>query len=104
MSLEELRRLLHHPDPEQLAYQLQEIVESRTYLQHGVEVREGDTVLDVGANIGVAAAFFAVECGAGTVHSFEPVPPIFEVLRENLSDLSACVPHEYGLGSGGGHS
>ena len=48
-------------------------------------VREGDTVLDVGANVGVAAAFFAGGCGAGVVHSFEPVLPIFEVLERNLA-------------------
>lgn len=99
MTIEMLKRALRHPDPPQLWYQLQEIVERRTYLQHGIEVREGDVVLDVGANIGVAAAFFAEECGAGAVHSFEPVEPIFELLRENLSSFPACVPHPYGLGS-----
>lgn len=99
MTVETLREALRHPDPLQLWYQLQEIVERRTYLRHGIEVRKGDVVLDVGANIGVAAAFFAEECGAGAVHSFEPVGPIFEVLRENLSGFPACVPHPYGLGS-----
>jgi FkbM family methyltransferase len=98
-SMDALKRVLRHPDPPQLWYQLQEIVESRTYLQHGVEVREGDVVLDVGANIGVAATFFAEECGAGAVHSFEPVQPIFEVLRENLREFPACIPHCYGLAS-----
>jgi FkbM family methyltransferase len=93
---------MRHPDPPQLWYQLQEIVGRRTYLQQGVEVRTGDTVLDVGANVGVAAAFFAEECGAGTVHSFEPVRPIYEVLRENLQAFPACIPHEYGLGSASG--
>ncbi|MGA8219524.1 MAG: FkbM family methyltransferase [Solirubrobacterales bacterium] len=102
MSLDSLRQALHHPDPPQLWYQIQEIVEARTYVQHGVEVHEGDIVLDVGANIGVAAAFFAEECGAGTVHCFEPVPPIFEVLRENLRAFPACIPHEYGLAATGG--
>jgi FkbM family methyltransferase len=98
-SIDALKRVLRHPDPPQLWYQLGEIVESRTYLQHGVEVREGDTVLDVGANIGVAAAFFAQECRAGTIHSFEPIPPIFELLSENLSSFPACIPHPYGIGS-----
>ena len=92
MTIEMLKRALRHPDPPQLWYQLQEIVERRTYLQHGIEVREGDVVLDVGANIGVAAAFFAEECGAGAVHSFEPVEPIFELLRENLSQLPGLRP------------
>ncbi len=98
-TIDKLKRVLTHPDPPQLWYQLQEIVGSRSYLQHGVEVREGDVVMDVGANIGVAAAFFAEECGAGQVHSFEPVQPIFEVLRENMRHFPACIPHAYGLGA-----
>ncbi len=101
-TIEVLKRTLRHPDPPQLWYQLQEIVESRTYLQHGIEVREGDVVFDVGANVGVAAAFFALECGAGAVHSFEPVRPIFEQLRQNVSQFPACIPHPYGLSSRSG--
>jgi len=66
-------------------------------VRNGVEVREGDLVLDVGANVGVAAAFFASECGAGTVHCFEPVHPICELLRENVGAHPACVVHELGL-------
>ena len=61
-------------------------------------------MLDVGANVGVAAAFFAEECGAGTVHSFEPVRPIFDVLRDNLAGFPACIPHLYGLGSANGRA
>ena len=95
---------LKHPDPLQLAYQLHEIFEERTYLRHGLEIREGDVVLDVGANVGVAAAFFALACGAGVVHSFEPVPQIFELLRENLRAFPACIAHGYGLSSAPGSS
>jgi hypothetical protein len=73
VSARDLQRLLEHPDPPRLWYQLEEIVESRIYLQEGVEVRPGDVVLDIGANIRVAAAFFAAECRAGAVHCFEPV-------------------------------
>jgi 31-O-methyltransferase len=98
-GLEELGRLLRHDDPSQLLFQLAEIVAERVYVRHGVEVREGDVVLDVGANVGVAAAFFASECGAGTVHSFEPVEPIFRLLSRNLRHFPACVGHNYGLSS-----
>lgn len=79
-----------------------EIAGEQTYLRHGVEVNEGDVVLDVGANVGVAAAFFASHCRAGVVHSFEPVGPICDVLRENLSALPACIVHELGLSSSPG--
>ena len=95
--IEALRGRLRHYDPSQLAFQLAEIAGEQTYLRHGLEVGEVDVVLDVGANVGVAAAFFATECGAGLVHSFEPVAPVFALLRENLAGLEMCVPHPYGL-------
>ncbi len=102
--IEALAPLLHHPDPSQLWFQVAEIAGEQTYLRHGVEVNEGDVVLDVGGNVGVAAAFFASHCRAGLVHSFEPVGPICSVLRENLAGLSACVVHELGLSSSPGQA
>jgi 31-O-methyltransferase len=95
---------LSHYDRSQLQFQVMEIAGEETYLRHGVTVGEGDVVLDVGANVGVAAAFFASQCGAGSVHSFEPVPPLFKLLRENVADLPACVVHEYGLSSASGRA
>jgi 31-O-methyltransferase len=100
----DLAEVLTHYDPPQLWFQLAEIVDERIYLRHGVEVNEGDTVLDVGANVGVAAAFFAAHCGAGLIHSFEPVGPIYELLRRNTERFGACVPHNYGLSSAAGRS
>jgi FkbM family methyltransferase len=94
----DVRKLLRHPDPSQLLYQIQEIVEERIYLQHGVHVAEGDVVFDVGANVGVSAAFFAANCGA-FVHSFEPVRPIYEILRENVRRFPKCSAHNLGLSS-----
>jgi FkbM family methyltransferase len=93
---------LSHPDPTQLFFQVSEIAGDLTYLQHGVTVDEGDVVLDVGANFGVAAVFFATQCGAGLVHSFEPVRPNFEILRANVAGLPACVAHEQGLSRAAG--
>ncbi len=92
-----LASLVKHPDPSQLFFQVAEIAGEQTYLRHGIEVSPGDVVLDVGANVGVAAVFFAELCGAGAVHSFEPVAPVCELLRTNVAGLPACVVHEYGL-------
>jgi FkbM family methyltransferase len=100
--MQALGRRLHHYDPAQLLFQLAEIVGERTYLRHGVTVGPGDVVLDVGANVGVAAAFFASECQAQVVHSFEPVPPVFELLQENVRQFPTCVAHPYGLSSTAG--
>ncbi len=69
----------------------------RCYLRGGIEVAEGDVVLDVGANVGIAAIFFAAVCGASAVHSFEPAPPIFELLCENVAKYPAVTPHPYAI-------
>ena len=58
---------LHHYDRSQLSFQLVEIVGELSYLRHGIEVREGAVVFDVGANVGVATLLFALHCGAGAV-------------------------------------
>lgn len=94
--------MLRHPDPSQLWFQVAEIAGDQTYLRHGITVGPDDVVLDVGANVGVAAAFFAVLCGVARVHSFEPVAPVFEILRQNVGALPACVIHEQGLASAAG--
>ena len=88
---------LHHYDRSQLSFQLVEIVGELNYLRHGIEVREGAVVLDVGANVGVATLLFALHCRAAAVHCFEPVAPIAALLRENVRGLGACKVHEYGL-------
>jgi FkbM family methyltransferase len=88
---------LEHPDRSQFLVQVAEIVEERTYLRHGIELEEGDLVLDVGGHVGVAAIFFALECGAGRVHSFEPVAPLYELFRGNTRGLDRISPHPYGI-------
>lgn len=95
-TLPEAYQFLHHPDRSQLVFQVGEIVVRETYLQGGIELRQGATVLDVGANVGVAATFFA-ERGAGAIHCFEPVEPIRDLLERNVASIEQCTVHPYGL-------
>ena len=94
--------MLTHPDPSQLFFQVGEIGGDQTYLRHGVAVGPTDTVLDVGANVGVAAVFFATLCAAERVHCFEPVAPTAEILRANVRHAPACIVHEQALGRSAG--
>ncbi|MBI5648837.1 MAG: FkbM family methyltransferase [Chloroflexi bacterium] len=49
-------------------------------------VRAGDTVVDVGANIGVITTLLGRLVGSsGQVFSFEPVPQLFEILTHTIS-------------------
>jgi len=60
----------------------------------GKIVKEGDVILDIGANFGWYTTLFARLVGeCGQVHSFEPVPPIFDELKFNLelNDLADNV-------------
>ncbi len=98
----ELKRLLKHHDLSQLWFQLTEIVNDRTYLRHGITVEPGDVVVDAGANVGVAAAFFIEECDAAEVLSFEPIPAIYEMLAENMTRFPGSRTWMAGLSDGPG--
>lgn len=55
------------------------------YFDHGVTLRDGDTVVDVGANVGVFAIRAAQRFPGVRVIALEPVPAIFEVLARNAA-------------------
>ena len=55
-------------------------------------VRPGDTVADLGANLGYDTSLFAYCVGrAGTVHAFEPHPGIHERLARNVATLQSLA-------------
>lgn len=79
--------------------------EVQTYFDHGIAVEEGNTIIDVGANIGLfALAAWARSGGSVRVHCFEPVAPIFYVLQKNLNryDGEAMRAYPYGLSNRAG--
>ncbi|NUU21800.1 MAG: FkbM family methyltransferase, partial [Streptomycetaceae bacterium] len=61
-----------------------EIVTRNQYLRHGLRLRDGDVVVDIGANIGMFALFAAAQASKVTVHAFEPVPVVAGALEANL--------------------
>jgi FkbM family methyltransferase len=78
----------------------------RGYLQHGIEVRPGDVVLDVGANIGLFGVRAVRSAPDVTVYAFEPVPDIFAVLQANASEHGAgrLIPLPYGASGARGEA
>ena len=64
-------------------------------------VRRGDTVLDIGANLGMVTVHMAsLVGGGGVVHAFEPNPRLIGLLRRALdrNRLPQVKLHEFGLG------
>jgi len=66
-------------------YIYREIFERRAYLRHGITLREGDTILDVGANIGLFTLFASLACPGVRSLAFEPNPHLQSILRANLA-------------------
>ncbi len=66
-------------------YMFQEIFEDGCYLRHGLELPENAVVFDVGANIGLFTLFIGQQAPRARVYAFEPIAPIFEILRANTA-------------------
>jgi FkbM family methyltransferase len=64
---------------------LREIFGEKTYRRYLKSKPEG-VVLDIGANIGAVALDFANRWPELTIHSYEPNPTTFEVLKRNVAD------------------
>lgn len=77
----------------------------RDYLQHGIQLNPGDTVIDVGANIGAFAVLAAHRVGPeGKVFAFEPASAIFARLQRNvqLNELKNLTPINAAVGGTNG--
>ncbi len=67
----------------------------------GVVLQEGQTVLDVGANIGVHTVFLAKKVGLkGTVFAFEPQRHAYHLLCANIALNSLSNVHSFRCGVG----
>jgi FkbM family methyltransferase len=64
-------------------------------------IRPGDTVFDIGCNIGYVLRFMVGNCGAGKAFAFEPVPFNRELLEQNIriggmQDRVTLLPYAIG--------
>jgi FkbH-like protein/FkbM family methyltransferase len=66
-------------------YVYKEIFEDKVYLKHGIKINDGDTIIDIGANIGLFTLFINQNCKDVNVYSFEPSPIVYDLLKTNSS-------------------
>lgn len=60
------------------------------YLKNGIELYEGATVFDIGANIGLFTLYVSRFCNNNVnIYAFEPVSEIFKILQCNVERLSS---------------
>ena len=72
-----------HLNKTETDFVFQEIFLENHYLRHGITLQKGDCIFDVGANIGLFTLFVAEKFKKIQVFAFEPIPPVFELLRIN---------------------
>lgn len=68
-----------------------DIFEHRVYAKNGIALATGATVLDVGANIGMFSMFAQETFPGVEVYAFEPAPPLFAILSENVARYGGNV-------------
>ena len=54
------------------------------YSKKGFEINDNDSIIDVGAHIGLFSLFASQFCKKGKIFSFEPIKENFELLKENI--------------------
>jgi FkbM family methyltransferase len=63
-------------------------------------IKDGDTIFDIGGNIGWYALHIAKSYPSAIIHSFEPVPWTFNQLEKNLqlnNKVKNVIPHNIGF-------
>ena len=81
-----------------------ELFQNHGYESNGVVVKSGDTIFDVGANIGMFALSLMSRFENLNIYCFEPVPATFESLKRNAAESPLATKNrvttlDFGLGA-----
>jgi FkbM family methyltransferase len=89
-----------NPSETELMYN--EIFVNKDYTSGGITVDSGNTVIDIGANVGMFTMFLLRNFKGLSIHAIEPVPATFECLKLNVkryADLGKVTTHNVALGA-----
>jgi FkbM family methyltransferase len=87
------------PNAEGMRYVTKEIFTDQCY-RPVPRVADPLSVLDIGANVGLAAAYFRLAYPDAVIHCVEPDPRAFSFLAQNAPVIGNCVIHQVGLYEG----
>ncbi|MCP4261672.1 MAG: amino acid adenylation domain-containing protein [Planctomycetes bacterium] len=92
------KMVIRHLNKAETDHFYKDIFDDSVYYKNGIKIQKGDIVFDVGANIGLFALFIQEKFEDVTVYSFEPAPPLFEILKANTSQyVEKCRLFNCGL-------
>ena len=83
--------VIAHLNQYETDYVYKEIFEDKVYLKHGISLKDGDTVIDIGANIGLFTLFVSQLIKNAEIYSFEPSPVVYELLKINSTIYGADI-------------
>ena len=71
----------------------------KEYFKHGITVKKGDTIFDVGANIGLFSLMINDICEKQVkIFAFEPIPNVFQILQENTKSIKEIMLFQLAIG------
>ena len=80
-----------HLNSYETEYLYKEVFEDQCYLRHGIELHDGDTVVDIGANIGLFSLFVMSRCNDPRIYAYEPAPVVYDLLKANCEAYGSYV-------------
>ena len=82
---------IRHLNQYEAEYLYKEIFEDKCYLKHGIKLHDGDTVVDIGANIGLFSLFVMSYCRNAKIFALEPAPITYEILKANCEAYGSNI-------------
>lgn len=94
------------PNPNNALLVYDEVFRDQVYFRNGIDVRDGDCIFDVGANIGLFLMQLNQRLRDATVYSFEPMPATFASLESNAREHNRLTLHlnNFGLSTSAGQA
>ena len=86
-----------HLNEYETSYVYKEIFEDNCYLRHGIQLSDGDTIVDIGVNIGLFSLFVLDHSPNAKLYAFEPSPVVYELLKANCQAYGPDV-HTFNCG------